>query len=221
MLYKNNKIPNINARDFATILGLNPYQTAYELLEDKIEKKHLFFGNKFTDHGIRYENLAIKSFEKYIGLCINDEQVKVTHSEHNWITGRLDGILQEEEEKGGKRKRYKQLCVIEVKCPLKDDRVDELNEDNVPIQYWCQCQVYMNLIDCDFAYYIEYYIKPNDDPKNAKLYTVKIRRNKDWWNVSLPKIILFYEEIKFYHEKKSLDTHPVRITENKWKNKSG
>ena len=30
------KIPNIYARDVATILGINPYQTAYELLEDKI-----------------------------------------------------------------------------------------------------------------------------------------------------------------------------------------
>ena len=32
------KVPNINARDFATILGVNPYQSVYELLEEKIEK---------------------------------------------------------------------------------------------------------------------------------------------------------------------------------------
>ena len=37
------KIPNIYARDVATILGINPHQTAYELLEDKIEYKHPFF----------------------------------------------------------------------------------------------------------------------------------------------------------------------------------
>jgi len=37
------KIPKINARDFATILGLNPYQTAFELLENKIENKHCFY----------------------------------------------------------------------------------------------------------------------------------------------------------------------------------
>ena len=45
---KTKKIPNINARDFATILNINPYQNAYQLLEDKIEKKYPFFGNKFT-----------------------------------------------------------------------------------------------------------------------------------------------------------------------------
>ena len=59
-----NKIPNITARDFATILDCNPYQTVYELLEDKIENKHPFFGNKFTEHGIKYENQAIEKFEE-------------------------------------------------------------------------------------------------------------------------------------------------------------
>ena len=40
--------PNINARDFATILNINPYQTPFQLLESKIENKYPFFGNKFT-----------------------------------------------------------------------------------------------------------------------------------------------------------------------------
>lgn len=215
MSYK--KIPNISARDIATILGINPYQTPYQLLEDKIEKKYPFFGNKFTDHGNKYENQAIKSFEKYIGSCINKEQVSIHHSEYKWITGRLDGIIEHSDSK--KRKRTKQISVIEVKCPLKEDRNDELTEDNIPIQYWSQCQVYMNLINVDYTYYVEYYIKPDDDPDNAKLYVIKIKRNNKWWETSLPKIILFYEEMKIYYEKGNLETHPVRIAENLWKQK--
>ena len=31
------------------------------------------------------------------------------------------------------------------------------------------------------------------------------------------KIILFYEEVKKYHNLENLDTHPVRIAENLWK----
>lgn len=58
------KVPNINASDFATILGVNPYQSVYELLEKKIEKKHPFFGNKFTKHkfaNLEYITLAVTS----------------------------------------------------------------------------------------------------------------------------------------------------------------
>ena len=92
------KIPNINARDVATILGINPYQTAYELLEDKIENKHPFFGNKFTEHGNRYESQAIKSFEKIINKNINSNLNNMKHPEFEWLTGRLDGILEMNEE---------------------------------------------------------------------------------------------------------------------------
>ena len=92
------KIPNINARDVATILAINPYQTAYELLEDKIENKHPFFGNKFTEHGNRYESQAIKSFEKIINKNINSNLNNMKHPEFEWLTGRLDGILEMNEE---------------------------------------------------------------------------------------------------------------------------
>ena len=87
------KFPNINSRDFPTILGINPYQTAFQLLESKVEGKYPFFGNKFTEHGNRYEKLAIKTFESIIGIKVDTQQINRKHPEFEWVTGRFDGII--------------------------------------------------------------------------------------------------------------------------------
>jgi putative phage-type endonuclease len=228
MKLKIKKIPNINARDFSTILNINPYQTPFQLLESKIENKYPFFGNKFTEHGNMYEKHAINVYSKQTGNIVNTDQKNVKHSNYEWITGRYDGIItlnndsesvNEEEEPKRKRRKIdrKNYCIVEVKCPLKNDREEPLHIDNIPKYYWAQCQVYMNILDCDSTHYVEYYIDPESSDKNSgKLYYVDIKRDRQWWEESLPRIEKFYEEMKIYHQKGSLDTHPVRIVEKEW-----
>ena len=216
------KLPNISARDFATILGINPYQTAYELLEYKVEKKHPFFGNRFTENGNRYEKYAIEAFESKYNLKVESEQSNIKHEDYDWITGRLDGVFMDtiiDTSVDGKKRKRNDISVMEVKCPMKNDREDELTMATIPLHYWSQIQVYMNLIDCEYGYYVEYYIKPNDDKSNAKMYVLKVKRDRKWWNLSLPKIKLFYEEMRKYYELGNLEIHPVRMMENKWKMK--
>lgn len=87
------KIPNINARDFATILNLNPYQSPFQLLESKVEKRHPFYGNKFTEHGNKYENLALQKYSQLTGNIVNSKQKNIKHPDFSWITGRMDGIV--------------------------------------------------------------------------------------------------------------------------------
>jgi len=204
------KIPKINARDFATILGLNPYQTAFELLENKIENKHCFYGNKFTEHGNKFEKEAIKLFEKKTGYSVDTDMINIKHCKYDWISGRLDGIIKQEYElKRGKRKREEKKYVVEIKCPLKNDREEELTLENVPKHYWSQCQVYMQMIQSDYTFYIEYYFPD-------KLYYVKIERDDKWWKENIKKVEKFYKEVKNYKEKGSLEEHPVRKTEKKW-----
>ena len=247
------KLPNISARDFGTILNMNPYQTPFQLLEQKIENKYPFFGNKFTDHGNKYEKVAIEVYETNTGNVVENEQRKLKHDEYDWITGKIDGlttVIYINDENENKDEEYEQIenskkrkrntntntnmekkkrknkktkkenktrkCVIEVKCPLKEDRTETLTVDNVPKYYWCQCQVYMNILNCDVAHYIEYYIKPGDTRDNGIMYYVEIKKDENWWKNSLIQIKKFYEEIKKYHELGCLDTHPVRIEEQKW-----
>lgn len=208
------KLPNITARDFATILGLNPYQTAFQLLESKIEKKNMFFGNKFTEHGNKYEKEAIIKFSKKTGLNVISEQQNIIHPKYNWISGRVDGIVNEEvyEKVKRKRKRKEIQYILEVKCPLKEDREEELSEENIPIYYWIQCQVYMNMLDIKYTYYVEYYVPD-------KLYYIKIERDNDWWNNNISKIEKYYNEMIKYAVKGNLDEHPIKKEECKWINK--
>lgn len=222
-MLKTKKIPNINARDFATILNLNPYQNSYQLLEDKIEKKYPFFGNKFTEHGLKYEKFAIQVYQQQTGNSVDTEQSNIKHPLYDWITGRVDGIIESKKSKSKKRKRdyfeNENMSIIEIKCPLKKDRSIPLTEENIPIYYWIQCQVYMNMLDLDICDYVEYYIDPdNNDELSGSLHYITIKRDDDWWNTNFPKIILFRDELIKYSELGSLDTHPVRIEENKWKN---
>ena len=223
-MYK--KIPNINARDFATILNVNPYQTPFQLLEQKIENKYPFFGNKFTEHGNRYEHQALKTYEIQSGNSVDKDQKNIKHPEYSWITGRLDGITEITNNKkrkrsstpstSSKKQKTSKNCVVEIKCPLKKDRTEPLTLDNIPIYYWTQCQVYMNMIDCDIAHYVEYYIEPDADENQGKLYYIDVPIDKQWWENSIPKIKLFHDEVKKYKECGNLDSHPVRIEEKKW-----
>jgi len=225
------KIPNINARDFGTILNLNPYQTPFNLLEEKIEKKFPFFGNKFTEHGNRYEQVAIDNYSSVMGIKVDSIQKNIKHPEYEWITGRCDGIISSGDNNSSKKisnKRKiteefldekinnKNIRILEIKCPLKKNRSEPLTLENIPKYYWSQCQVYMNILDCDKTHYVEFYIEPNACEKSGILHYVEIERDYKWWTESLPKIQSFYEEIKKYHELGSLDSHPVRIAEKEW-----
>ena len=227
------KIPNINARDFGTILNLNPYQTPFNLLEEKIEKKFPFFGNKFTEHGNRYEQVAIDNYSSVMGIKVDSIQKNIKHPEYEWITGRCDGIISSEYNNSSKKITSKKrkitdecvdkkidnnIRILEIKCPLKKNRSEPLTLENIPKYYWSQCQVYMNMINCEKTHYVEFYIEPNACEKSGVLHYIEIERDYKWWNESLPKIRSFYEEIKKYHELGSLDTHPVRIAETKWMN---
>lgn len=222
------KIPNINARDFGTILNLNPYQTPFNLLEEKIEKKFPFFCNKFTEHGNRYEQVAINNYVKNTGNKVDSIQTNAKHPEYEWITGRCDGIIIKGDTKKVKKRKIsevyeinedisvKEKRIIEIKCPLKKNRSEPLTLENIPKYYWSQCQVYMNMFDCDKTHYVEFYIEPNASETSGILHYIEIERDYEWWEKSLPRIKSFYEEIKKYHELGSLDTHPVRIIEKEW-----
>ena len=248
------RIPNISARDFATILCVNPYQTPFQLLEQKIEGKYPFFGNKFTDHGNKYEQVAIDMYAKTTGNAVQSKQVNTKHREYPWITGRIDGLVtmddrkrsrEEDEEppQGKSRKRQKisndkvasinvnqiQICteniridtqkniIVEVKCPLSKKKRDEpLNLQNIPIYYWTQIQVYLNMFNCEKAHYVEFYIEPDAPHESGLLEYISVYKDTTWWDESLPRIKSYYEEIKKYHELGDLETHPVRILEKEW-----
>ena len=209
-------MPTITARDFSSILNLNPYESPYECLKSKIIKKN-FCGNKFTEHGNKYESHAIKMYEKCTGNTVETQQLNCKHSDYEWITGRVDGItiINKKDPKSKKRKIDSNMdCVVEIKCPMKKPELP-LSLKTIPIYYWIQCQVYMNILNYDVTHYVEFYIEP-DSEIEGELEYVEIRRDTKWWNTVIPKIKKFYKEVNKYCEDGNLENHPIRIKEKEW-----
>ena len=198
-------MPNITARDIPTILGENPYETPWELLQKKVEKKYPFFGNKFTEHGVKYEDTALVLYHNETGNYFQEESKNLKHREYKWITGRPDAVTVNN-------------CLVEIKCPYKKDFREMKNEDDIPRHYWGQCQVYMEMMDIECCHYVECYIAPGSavDGSAGKISYVPVCRNRKWWKESLPIVKKFYKEMNKWLEKKSLDEHPARIVEKEW-----
>lgn len=201
-------MPNITARDFPTILGINPYQTAWELLEEKVEKKHPFFGNKFTEHGNKYEDTGLYLYCNTTNNLLNDGVYNKKHPEYNWISGRPDGITNNN-------------CLVEVKCPYNKKFRELSSVDDVPKHYWAQCQVYMEMLNIECCHYVEYHVRPGAkvDGSEGQITYIAITRDRKWWEESLPKIIAFKEEMDTYIEKGNLEEHCVRVKEKEWTKK--
>lgn len=48
--------------------------------------------------------------------------------------------------------------------------------------------------------------------------TVIIKRDQDWWDANINKIVSFYKEMNFWLTQGSLDNHPIRLTRKAWEN---
>jgi putative phage-type endonuclease len=195
---------NITARDVPGILGLNQYEDAWHILETKVENKHPFCGNKFCDHGIKYEKAAIARYETLTGNTVDIDQQNCRHPDMPWLTGRLDGVTQNK-------------CIVEVKCPWRR-RKEALSMQNVPLHYWVQCQVYMNIVDMEVTHYVEYYVKSGSptDGTAGRISYIPINRDREWWETVAPKLKAFNTEMNAWLDRGSLKEHPVRIAQLAW-----
>lgn len=198
-------MPNITARDIPTIIGENPYETPWELLERKVEKKHPFFGNVFTEHGVKYENTGLMLYHKETGNYFQDKIKNIKHKEYNWITGRPDAVTINN-------------CLVEIKCPYNKKYRELKKEEDVPRHYWGQCQVYMEILDIECCHYVECFIESGSpvDGSVGKISYIPICRDRRWWKETLPIVQNFNNDMNKWLKYKSLDKHPVRNAEVDW-----
>lgn len=198
---------NINARDFPGILNESPYEDPWMVLQRKVENKHKFVGNKYTEHGNKFESAALTYYENKYGCKIARNQPIIHHPEHNWITGIVDGI------------NINTGQIIEIKCPWKKNS-KKITVKDVPFSYWIQCQVYMNILNINETIYAEYYVKSTDktDGSVGSMNAVIIQKDNQWWSKNIEKIKHFYNEMNFWLEQGSLKQHPISLTHKKWQN---
>jgi putative phage-type endonuclease len=124
----------ITASVCGTILGVNKNQTPHVLWEQLVGVKPAFKGNYFTWWGTKNEPNALN---EYMHQTMADvvEVGFVQHRNYGWLGGSPDGLVGDD-------------GVVEFKCP----RAKMYTDDTIPLQYYVQCQVLLEVTDrtwCD------------------------------------------------------------------------
>lgn len=131
----------IGGSDVATILGLNKYKTAFELwldktgqlpIDDSETSEAAYWGNTL-------EEAVAKEFERRTDKKVRKRNKMFYHPEHQFLTANID------------RDIVKENAILE--CKTASAFLSKNWEgDEIPEQYICQVQHYMNVLNRDYAY---------------------------------------------------------------------
>lgn len=163
--YRKNKIM---ASDSPIIMGVSPYRTIDQLINEKIYsyEQHV---NPWMQRGIDLEPIALKEFEKETGLimfpCVGEH-------ENGFMAASFDGMNIEED------------VIVEIKIPGKKDHQLALN-GKIPPKYYPQLQHQMFVSSLFVVFYYSF------DGEKGVILEVKrdqeyiekmIEKQKNFWN---------------------------------------
>lgn len=210
----NQRKSRLTSSDAATALGINPYRTSTELLFDKCGyKSSKKQSTKCTDHGQKYEDLAIQNYCLMMGKknhtfgMIGYEQIdhirNITNRSHlngevyNFLGGSPDGIAENINETHDDDS----LVMLEVKCPL----YRKIKPQYVPVYYYPQIQLNMFILNLDKTDFIEFI--PNGVGKKPEISITRIFRDPLWFNDNFPKLLSFWNDVLFWRNN-DITEHP-------------
>ena len=185
-----NKATCISARDVGVILGISPFDTRMTLLLEKchLKQKHKPFTESMK-RGVYLEKEALQEFSNMKGIPYHDIACPGfnRHPLFTYIGGVPDGIYDD--------------YLIEIKCPSKF-----CYSDKPPQFYNAQMQVYMQIFDLQYGYYVEYI-------KGENLNIIEIERDDTWWIWVLPLIKTFWDEVVYWRQE-NIKNHPYVKSDN-------
>jgi len=91
----------VGVSEIATILGLNPYQTAEELRLEKLDRLPRFEGNESTEAGEIMEPAIRALYAKRTGRVVHQVKRTITSEQHPWLSAHLDGEVKIERPRRG------------------------------------------------------------------------------------------------------------------------
>lgn len=97
--FQNLHLKGVGSSEIASVIGVNPYQTALQLWEVKTGKAPFFEGNKFTRAGHKLEPIVVEYFSEETGYDIDagfEGDITFFHKEHGHLLctpDRFFGIL--------------------------------------------------------------------------------------------------------------------------------
>lgn len=154
-----------------SILGVNPYQTADDVLRDMVREyfgaEKEFKGNAATNHGEKMEPVALSFYEKQSGNKVEQTGI-VFHEKYEWLGASPDGLIGID---GG----------LEIKCPYWAKTPYSVHEKP---SYYAQCQHVMAVCDLEWMDFLCYI---NED----SFLIERLHREHDWLSTNLSKLEKF------------------------------
>lgn len=131
----------LGGSDIGTMMGLNPYKSAYQLwLEKTGQTESPDISDKIAIKvGNELEDLVARIFEQETGLKVQKDNKTHFHKDYPFLLANID------------RKIVGEKALLECKTTSVFN-ADEWQGDDVPASYLMQVQHYLNVLDYDYAY---------------------------------------------------------------------
>lgn len=131
----------LGGSDIGTMMGLNPYKSAYQLwLEKTGQAESPDISDKIAIKvGNELEDLVARIFEQETGLKVQKDNKTHFHKDFPFLLANID------------RKIVGERALLECKTTSVFN-ADEWKDDEVPASYLMQVQHYLNVLNYDYAY---------------------------------------------------------------------
>lgn len=131
----------IGASEAATVLGVNPWESAKSLWKVKTGRKKEFTGNYHTNRGKTLEPVAREIYESLYGWKV--PPACAVHDEYDFVRASLDGL------------RSDHRLIVELKCPTPKWHRHVL-EHGIPDWHYAQVQHQLLVTGAELCHYCSY-----------------------------------------------------------------
>ena len=122
----------IGGSDAASVLGMNPYKSAYALWAEKTGKIPEFEGNLATDVGAYMEDFIAKRFEQETGKKVRRENASILNDQYPWAIANYDRLVVGED--------------AGVECKYTDSlNLKRYKNGDYPERFYAQCVHYLGV----------------------------------------------------------------------------
>ncbi len=120
----------IGGSDAASVIGMNPYKSAYALWAEKTGKAPEFEGNLATDVGAYMEDFIAKRFEQETGKKVRRENSSILNDQYPWAIANYDRLVVGED--------------AGVECKFTDSlNLKRYKNGEYPERFYAQCVHYL------------------------------------------------------------------------------
>lgn len=165
---------HIGGSDAGSVVGLNPYKSAYALWCEKTGKIPEFEGNLTTEVGAYLEEFVAKLFAKETGKKVRRKNAMLVNPVYPFAEANVDRVVVGEN------------AILECKTTNSVPNMRKINGGEYPEQWYCQMTHYLAVTGCERAYlavlingreFKTFTLERNQDEIDALM-----RAEKDFWD---------------------------------------